>query len=61
MRFMEAYDGYRARRLTQEAAAMLLGVCARSFRRYMYQYEEQGLEGLLDKRLNSPRFKNRTT
>ena len=39
------------RRLTQEEAARLLGVCARTFRRYIDRYEEAGLDGLLDKRL----------
>ncbi|MGD1151498.1 MAG: hypothetical protein ABR911_01285 [Syntrophales bacterium] len=28
-----------------------MGVCSRSFRRYINRYEENGLEGLLDKRL----------
>jgi transposase len=37
--------------LTQEEAARLLGVCSRTFRRYINRYEENGLEGLLDKRL----------
>ena len=37
--------------LTQEDAAQLLGVCARTFRRYIDRYEEDGLDGLLDKRL----------
>ena len=32
-------------------AARLLGVCARTFRRYIDRYEEEGLDGLLDKRL----------
>ena len=49
MRFEEAYSGWE-RRLTQEDAARLLGVCARTFRRYMY--EEEGLDGLVDKRLS---------
>jgi transposase len=52
MRFLEAYDGWQARRLTQEEAARLLGVCERTFRRYIDRYEEAGLEGLIDKRLN---------
>ncbi len=52
MRFQEAYEGYQAKRLSQEEAAMLLGVCPRSFRRYMNRYEEEGLEGLLDRRLD---------
>jgi transposase len=51
MRFEEAYSGWQARRLTQEEAARLLGVCERTFRRYIDRYEEAGLEGLIDKRL----------
>ena len=51
MRFTEAYEGWQEGRLTQEEAARLLGVCERSFRRYLNRYEEGGLEGLIDKRL----------
>lgn len=52
MRFEEAYDGWKERRLTQEEAARLLGICDRTFRRHIDRYEEAGLEGLMDKRLN---------
>jgi transposase len=52
MRFEEAFGGWQARRLTQEEAARLLGVCERTFRRYIDRYEEAGLEGLIDKRLS---------
>ncbi len=52
MRFEEAYDGWQNKRLTQEQAAQLLGLCERSFRRYINRYEEAGLEGLMDKRIN---------
>jgi predicted DNA-binding transcriptional regulator YafY len=52
MRFLEAYDGWRARRLTQEEAARLLGVCERTLRRYIDRSEEAGLQGLSDKRLS---------
>jgi len=52
MRFKEAYDGWQEGRLSQEEAARILGICDRSFRRYRDRYEEQGMEGLLDKRLN---------
>ena len=52
MRFEEAFQGWTARRLTQEDAAQLLGVCARTFRRYIDRYEEDGLDGLRDKRLS---------
>ncbi|MCS6930572.1 MAG: helix-turn-helix domain-containing protein, partial [Saprospiraceae bacterium] len=51
MRFEEAYTGWQAGRLTQEEAARLLGVSERTFRRYRDRYEEEGLEGLIDKRL----------
>ena len=52
MRFEEAYQGWTERRLTQEEAAQLLGVCARrTFRRYIDRYEEAGLDVLLDERL----------
>jgi|GEM_PF-1390149 len=52
MRFEEAYGGWTESRLTQEEAALLLGVCARTFRRYIDRYEEEGLDGLIDKRLS---------
>jgi len=57
MRFEEAYGGWQARRLTQQEAARLLGVCDRTFRRYVDRYEDEGFEGLRDKRLtqSSPR------
>ncbi len=54
MRFKEAYESYQCKRLTQSEAATLLGVCDRSFRRYMQRYEEAGMDGLLDRRLNEP-------
>ena len=52
MRFQEAYAGWQAGRLRQEEAALLLGVCERTFRRYIDRYEEAGIEGLIDHRLN---------
>ena len=51
MRFEEAYGGWEAGRLTQAEAASLLGVCERTFRRYLARYEESGVEGLIDRRL----------
>ena len=51
MRFEEAYEGWDAGRLTQAEAARILGVCERSFRRYLGRYEAEGLEGLIDRRL----------
>ncbi|MCP4679815.1 MAG: ISNCY family transposase [Deltaproteobacteria bacterium] len=50
-RFEEAYNGWRKRRLSQSEAASLLGVSDRTFRRYIERYEEEGLDGLLDRRL----------
>ncbi len=51
MRFEEAYEGWQGGRLRQEEAARLLGVCARTFRRYVDRYKEEGLAGLIDKPL----------
>ena len=51
MRFEEAYEGCKSGCLTQAEAALLLGVCDRTFRRYRCKYAEGGLEALLDKRL----------
>lgn len=51
MRFIEAYEGWQARSLTQVEAARLLGMCDRSFRRYVARYEEFDLQGLIDKRI----------
>ena len=51
MRFEEAYEGWKKGRLTQEEAARLLGVCDRTYRRYLVKYEEEGMEGLVDRRL----------
>ena len=51
MRFEEAYGGWTTGRLTQSEAASLLGVCDRTFRRYLVRYEAEGLDGLIDRRL----------
>ena len=51
MRFEEAYGGWQEGRLTQEEAARLLGVCERTFRRQINRYEDDGIQGLIDKRL----------
>ncbi len=50
MRFEEAYEGYQSKRLSQREAAQLLGVCDRSFRRYLTRYEDEGMDGILDRR-----------
>ncbi len=51
MRFEEMYWGWQEGRFSQEDAARVLGVCSRTFRRQICRYEENGLEGLSDKRL----------
>jgi transposase len=51
MRFLELYVKWQSRSLTQEEAALVLGVSDRTFRRYIDRYEERGLDGLADKRL----------
>jgi transposase len=51
MRFQEAYGDWQQDRLTQEEAALILGVSDRTFRRYIDRYEESGLEVIADKRL----------
>ncbi|MFI4894632.1 MAG: ISNCY family transposase [Phycisphaerales bacterium JB058] len=50
MRFEEACTSWQDKRLTQEEAARMLGVCERTFRRDIECYEEAGLEGLIDRR-----------
>ena len=52
MRFEEAYEGWREKRLTQEEAGTLLGMSERNFRRYVLRYEAEGLEGLIDRRID---------
>lgn len=52
MQFERAYDGWKQKRLTQEDAASLLNVCPRTFRRYICRYEDEGMTGLIDKRLD---------
>src|SRR4030065_1456198 len=57
MRFEEIYGTWTERHLTQEEAARVLGVCSRTFRRYIDRYEEEGTEGLKDKRLTQASFR----
>lgn len=51
MKFKELYDRWRVKRLTQEEAAMLLGVSERTFRRYCRCFETEGVASLYDARL----------
>ena len=53
MRFIEAYGEWNAGRLTQAEAGLILGLCERSFRRYLSRYEVDGLAGLIDQRLDA--------
>ena len=56
-RFEEAFEQYKRRRLTGEEAGELLGLSGRHFRRLCVRYEEDGVEGLRDRRIGkvSPR------
>ena len=51
MQFLDVLSIWTEGRLVQEDAARMLGICDRTFRRYIERYEEEGLEGLADKRL----------
>ena len=52
MLFEEVYGVWTERRLTQEQAAELLGVCPRTFRRWSERCGEDGIDGLRDRRLS---------
>jgi hypothetical protein len=56
-RFEEAFEQYRRRRLTGDEAGELLGMSGRHFRRLCIRYEDEGVEGLRDRRIGkvSPR------
>ena len=58
MQFDQLYTAWTESKLSQEEAASLLGVSPRTFRRHTHRYEEEGLAGLLDRRLSRP--SNRT-
>ncbi|MDP8257695.1 MAG: helix-turn-helix domain-containing protein [Candidatus Alcyoniella australis] len=51
MRFEKVLSTWTERKITQDEAALMLGVCSRTFRRYIHRYEDSGVQGLLDKRL----------
>jgi transposase len=51
MRFEEIYSQYRSHRLSCEEAAELLGFSISTFYRMRRRYEEDGIEGLMDRRL----------
>ena len=51
MRFEELYSRWTQKRLTQDQAADILGISSRTLRRYIGKYEEDGIDGLHDRRL----------
>jgi helix-turn-helix protein len=54
LRFEEAMQRYCRRRLTAEEAGELLGMSGRHFRRLLVCYDEEGADGLRDRRLGKP-------
>ena len=54
MRFEGLLDRQTRGEITQEEAALALGVSVRTFQRWSLRYEEEGSEGLMDRRLNRP-------
>jgi transposase len=56
-RFSDAFRRFQKRRLTAEEAGELLGMSGRHFRRLCGRYEEDGVDGLRDRRIGraSPR------
>src|SRR5260370_14299578 len=54
LRFEEALERYRKRRLTADEAGELLGMSGRNFRRLSLRYDEEGADGLRDRRLGRP-------
>ena len=56
-RFHDALERFRRRRLSADEAGELLGVSGRQFRRLCVRFDDEGLEGLRDRRIGmvSPR------
>jgi transposase len=57
MKFETVVERWRGGKLSQMHAAEILGVTERTFRRWCWRYDEEGLEGLLDRRLGKPSAK----
>ena len=53
-RFELVYQRWKQRKLTQAEAGERLEMSERTFRRYVVRYEEEGKQGVLDKRLGKP-------
>ena len=51
MRFEDTWNEWKKGCLTQEEAGRILGMSERTFRRYVRRVEEEGIQGILDKRL----------
>ena len=51
MRFEDVYQRQQAGRLSLDEMAEILNVDVRTVRRWMRRYEDDGLNGLIDKRL----------
>jgi hypothetical protein len=51
MRFEELYGRQQAGRLTQEEMAEVLNVDVRTARRWTRRFEDEGLDGLIDRRI----------
>lgn len=52
MGYNEAYNQHRRTRLSCEGAVDLLGISVSTFYRYRRRYEEEGGEGLADRRIS---------
>ncbi len=52
--FERVYRRWEAKRITQVEAAEQLEMSERTFRRYVVRYREEGMRGLLDRRLGKP-------
>ena len=51
MKFLDALERFQSKRLTSDEAAKLLDVSRTTFYRMRQKYEENGLDGLVDRRV----------
>jgi transposase len=51
IKFLSVFSRYEASELSQLEAAELLGMGERTFRRWSQRFEEEGEDGLVDRRL----------
>ena len=54
MRFEELLERWHSGRLSHAEAASALGVSERTLRRWRDRYEEDGADGLVDRRVGQP-------